>query len=476
MNFDRIRLNRRDLLKASATALVASGTAGVSSCSSQVKPAAMPGITGPDGRRVLPWSNWSGNQHCQPSQRLLPKNEEELLSAIKNATQPIRCVGSGHSFSPLVPTNHTLLSLARLRGVENADPQALEADVWAGTRLSQLGKELWQQGMSTINMSDIDSQAFAGALATSTHGTGKQLGSLSTQVKSLRIASAAGDIVECSAGSNSDLFHAAGNHLGALGVISKARLRTDKAYYLKEYSWMMTEEEGLERAQELRDAHRHYEMYALPHGDYMLGIAIDKIDPAAIPDVPAVESGDAYEAFRTLANLIDYLPFLRSWLVNFGAGGVEPETRYGASHEIFGNLRDIRFNEMEYTVPAEVGPQCLREILQTIKKHNIPVVFPIEARYIKGDDIWLSPFYRRDGFSISCHNFHDKDYKKYFAAIEPIFWKYDGRPHWGKIHTLSAAEFRARYERFDDFRRLRAELDPQGLFLNDHLRHVLGVS
>ena len=130
---------------------------------------------------------------------------------------------------------------------------------------------------------------------------------------------------------------------------------------------------------------------------------------------------------------------------------------------------------MEYTVPAEVGPQCLREILQTIKKENIPVVFPIEARYIKGDDVWLSPFYQRDGFSISCHNFHDKDYKKYFAAIEPIFWKYDGRPHWGKIHTLDAKEFAARYERFDDFRRVRAEMDPHGLFLNDHLRKVLGI-
>ena len=472
MNFDRIKLNRRDLLKAAGAGLVAGGMAG---CSDPVKPQQSPGITGPDGRQVLPWSNWSGNQHCQPAERLVPKNEDELLSILRHGKQTIRCVGSGHSFSALVPTDQTLLSLARLRGVENADLTAMEADVWAGTRLSQLGKALWQEGMSTINMSDIDSQAFAGALATSTHGTGKQLGSMSTQVSSLRLATASGDLIECSAGSNSDLFHAARNHLGALGVISKARIRTDSAYYLKEHSWMMSAEEGLERAEELRDAHRHYEMYALPHGDYMLGIAIDKIDAAEIPPQPAAESGDAYEAFRTLANLVDYLPFLRSWLVNFGAGGVEPETRYGASYEIFGNLRDIRFNEMEYTVPAEAGPQCLREILQTIKTQNIPVVFPIEARYIQADDVWLSPFYQRDGFSISCHNFHDKDYKQYFAAIEPIFWKYDGRPHWGKIHTLQAAEFAARYDRFSDFLKIRAELDPHGRFLNDHLRMTLGV-
>ncbi|GGY38926.1 oxidoreductase [Bacterioplanes sanyensis] len=471
MNFDRINLSRRHLLKAVGAGMVASATAGCSS--NEPKPPA--GIIGADGKRVLPWKNWSGNQSCQPSERLVPRNEEQLIDAIKTANHTIRCVGSGHSFSGLVPTNHTLLSLARLRGVENADLQALEADVWGGTRLSMLGRELWKHGMSTINMSDIDSQSFAGAIATSTHGTGKELGSISSHLRAMRIVKADGDIVECSPTKNSDVFYAAGNHIGALGVVTKSRIKTDPAYHLKEHSWMMSEEEGLARAAELRDKHRHYEMFALPHSDYMLGVAIDKVSVDEIPAEPPVASGDAYEAFRMMSNMIDYMPFMRSWLVNFGASGVEPETRYGKSYEIFGNLRDILFNEMEYVVPAEVGPQCLKEILATIKKQDIPVIFPIEARYVAADEHWLSPFYRRDGFAISCHNFHDKDYKAYFAAIEPIFWKYDGRPHWGKIHTLGPQEFAARYERFNDFLELRRDMDPQGRFINDHLSRVLGA-
>jgi len=473
MNFDRIPMSRRNLLKTAGIGLLAGGT--TTACSNQEKKTAPAGIIGKDGKRVLPWSNWSGNQNCQPNERWVPKNEEQLLDAIRGANQNIRAVGSGHSFSGLVPTDQTLLSLARLRGIENVNPETMEADVWAGTRLSQIGKKLWKHDMSMLNMSDIDTQAFGGALATSTHGTGKDLGTLSTQVTQLRIADAAGNITECSANNNADLFNAARNNLGALGIVTKARIKTDKAYYLKEHSWMMSKDEGLERAEELRDKHRHYEMYALPHGDYMLGISLDKVEEKDIPTEPPKASGDAYEAFRLLSNVIDYAPFLRAWLVNMGASGVEPETRYGKSWEIYGNLRDIRFNEMEYTVPAEVGPQCLREILDTIEKQNIPVVFPIEARYIKGDDVWLSPFYQRDGFAISCHNFHDKDYKKYFAAIEPIFWKYDGRPHWGKIHSLDANEFAARYDRFEDFKRIRQEMDPDGRFLNDHLRYTLGV-
>ncbi|ASP40681.1 hypothetical protein CHH28_19295 [Bacterioplanes sanyensis] len=471
MNFDRINLSRRHLLKAVGAGVVASATSACSS--SQPQPPA--GIIGADGKRVLPWKNWSGNQSCQPTERLVPRNEEQLIDAIKAANSTVRCVGSGHSFSGLVPTNQTLLSLARLRGVENVDREALEADVWAGTRLSMLGRELWKHDMSTINMSDIDSQSFAGAIATSTHGTGKHLGSISSHLRGLRMVKANGEVIECSPDNNSDLFYASSNHIGAMGVITKARLKTDPAYYLKETSWMMSEEEGLARAAELRDKHRHYEMFALPHSDYMLGVAIDKVAAADIPANPPVPSGDAYEAFRMMSNLIDYMPFMRSWLVNFGASGVEPETRYGKSHEIFGNLRDILFNEMEYVVPADAGPACLKEVLDTIKQQNIPVIFPIEARYVAADEVWLSPFYRRDGFAISCHNFHDKDYKAYFAAIEPIFWKYDGRPHWGKIHTLGPEQLAGKYERFKDFVELRREMDPDGRFINEHLSRVLGV-
>ena len=131
---------------------------------------------------------------------------------------------------------------------------------------------------------------------------------------------------------------------------------------------------------------------------------------------------------------------------------------------------------MEYSIPAEYGVACLREILATIKKLDIDVIFPMEYRYIKADNIWLSPFYQRDSCAISCHNFADKDYKKYFAAIEPIFWKYDGRPHWGKIHTLSANEQRARYPMFDQFLQIRQEMDPKNIFTNDHINNVLGLA
>jgi FAD/FMN-containing dehydrogenase len=57
-----------------------------------------------------------------------------------------------------------------------------------------------------------------------------------------------------------------------------------------------------------------------------------------------------------------------------------------------------------------------------------------------------------------------------------VFRAHDGRPHWGKLHTLRAAELETRYPRWSDFRALHERLDPAGRFLNRHLRAVLGGS
>ena len=52
---------------------------------------------------------------------------------------------------------------------------------------------------------------------------------------------------------------------------------------------------------------------------------------------------------------------------------------------------------------------------------------------------------------------------------------YDGRPHWGKLHSRTAADLAPAYPRFDDFRSLRDRLDPDRVFANDYLDRVLGA-
>lgn len=115
---------------------------------------------------------------------------------------------------------------------------------------------------------------------------------------------------------------------------------------------------------------------------------------------------------------------------------------------------------------------AFREVRQLVESQFPEVFFPFEVRYIKQDDIWLSPFYQRDTCSIAVHRYHKEDYKPFFTAVEPIFKKYGGRPHWGKLNTMTPAEFKHHYPRWDDFKSLRQELDPNGKFLNDYLTQL----
>ena len=90
------------------------------------------------------------------------------------------------------------------------------------------------------------------------------------------------------------------------------------------------------------------------------------------------------------------------------------------------------------------------------------------------DDIWLSTAYGRDSAYIAIHQYLGMPYRAYFDLFESIAGDVDGRPHWGKMHSLDAERLRARYPHFDDFRAVRAELDPAARFTNAYLDKVLG--
>jgi len=84
-------------------------------------------------------------------------------------------------------------------------------------------------------------------------------------------------------------------------------------------------------------------------------------------------------------------------------------------------------------------------------------------------------FHARDGFTISIHQYVDEDWRGYFGALEPIFWRHGGRPHWGKLHSLDAPRLAELYPRWNDFARVRRALDPDARLANAHLTRILGT-
>ena len=168
-------------------------------------------------------------------------------------------------------------------------------------------------------------------------------------------------------------------------------------------------------------------------------------------------------------------PPLSKTVSAISAWGIAPTTAVDYSHRLFATPRAVRFQEMEYNIPAQHFAEALAEIEALINRKRFAVNFPVECRFVKGDDIWLSPAYQRDSAYIAVHMYQGMPYEPYFRAVEEIFQRYDGRPHWGKLHTLRAATLATRYPHWQDFLRVRAALDPNGIFLNNYLRELFGI-
>ncbi|MEM7099310.1 MAG: D-arabinono-1,4-lactone oxidase [Pseudomonadota bacterium] len=416
----------------------------------------------------LPWYNWSGGLSCRPAGRISPATEEALAEFLKQTQMPVRPVGSGHSFSPVVPTDGHLLIIDQLTGLIDHNQQARQATFFAGTRLGDMGPVLSQIDQHMLNLPDIDRQTLAGATATATHGTGIKFQCLSGFVTALRLVTPQGEILDVDAKSNPDLFNAARVSVGALGVVTRMTLQNRTPYRLKALNAVEPIEDVLQRFDKAAATHRHFEMFPLTHSDYALTLTIDESDAPINNPTPSPEEAAAFG--QAMAMWASLPPGERKPHIDGLAQQIGPTEVVDESYKILSNIRNNRFNEMEYSVPLHHGAECLREVLHTIMKEEVDVVFPLEYRYVQRDDTWLSMSSGdEDHAAISIHRTAGEDYRPYFDLIEPIFWKYGGRPHWGKIHSLGASQLAELYPRFKDFQALRESIDPENKMLNEHL-------
>lgn len=448
-------INRRNLLKT----LIATTAVNALPALSQAKQTS-PG-----------WKNWSGNQSCSPKQKLAPATLEELQTIVRDTKGKLRVAGSGHSFSALVPTNDTLLSVRRLNGLVQTDPEKNTATFFGGTLLSEIGPVLEANHQALINMPDIDQQTLAGAIATSTHGTGKSFGSLSSYVTGLELITPSGDLLYCDKQSHPEIFKAAQVSLGSLGIISKVTMQNTSPFKLKRESAWLPFEEMIENAHRMADQNRNFEFFYIPFTNMCLTDRLNETDESTSFE-NEIDGNSGVQDLKLARDYLSWSNKLRELIIQGILKTIDPSTSVNASYLIYANERNVRFNEMEYNLPVDQGLNALTEIKHLVEKDFPEVFFPFECRFIHQDDIWLSPFYERDSISIAIHRYFEEDYTALFKAIEPIFQKYGGRPHWGKLNTLSGNELAALYPKWSEFQAVRETMDPNGKFLNPYLAKV----
>jgi FAD/FMN-containing dehydrogenase len=392
------------------------------------------------------WTNWSGSVHLRPAGMARPASEDELVALVRDARNrggAIRAVGSAHSSSGILESDDIIVSTTSLTGIRHCDADKHEAWVGAGTKLKDLGAELQERGLAIHNYGDVDVQTIAGAIATGTHGTGRRLKNLASMLVGARVVTGAGQELEFSVEREPDVVRGLRVSLGALGICTSLRLNVVAAYQLQRREWCGTFEPALAGFDELASSCRNVDLYWYPRSDEVKLRTLD--EPGRLPQ---------------------RLSFARLIFEECGwAAEVLPRTR------------ELRFEEMEYAVPAAAGPACMREVRERVKaRHRRHVGWRVLYRTVAADDAYLSTAHGRDVVTISLHHNASLPFEEYFSDIEPIFRAHGGRPHWAKKHSLAGEDLRRLYPEWDRFMALRAQLDPEGVFLSRKMCTLLGVS
>ncbi|KIP51996.1 D-arabinono-1,4-lactone oxidase [Leucobacter komagatae] len=437
------------------------------------------------------WHNWARTETSTPATEIFPRSAEQIVAAVERARDTghtVKPIGASHSFTAIGATDGIRLQLSRMRGLVSADPAASRVTLWAGTHLWELPAILGPLGLALANMGDIDKQTITGATQTGTHGTGLGLGGLSTAVVGATLVTGTGELLTVSETENAELLPAVALGLGALGVLVTITVQCVPQYLLHAVEAPDSFESVLDSFLDRTREADHFEFYWFPHTTG----ARTKTNTRIAVDPQLGVAGSGARPLGTVARYVDE-EFINNAMLGVVVGfqrllpATTPRINRAVqtvssardyvdeSHRVYVTNRRVHFREMEYAVPLEAVPAALRELRALIERRDFKVSFPIEVRSAAADNLMLSTAHGRESGYIAVHRYwRDRD-DGYFREAEAVLAAHAGRPHWGKMHTLSAEDLSERYPRFDDFRAVRDRLDPDRLFHNPYLHRVLGA-
>jgi len=432
---------------------------------------------------MAPWTNWAGTESADPRRTVTPTTSGQIVQEIEHALAhrgTVKMVGTGHSFTGISAPVGTMLRPHLSSGIVSVDRDAMTVTVLPGTPLHVLNAELGRLGLSLHNMGDIAEQTIAGATSTGTHGTGGTVASLSAQIAAFTIISGHGEEITASPTSFRDLYDMGRVGLGALGILTEITLYVEPLFALEAHEQPMTWDAALATYDELTHDHHHVDVYWFPHTDRVMTKVNDRL--AELDGLRPLSRWKRWlddellsnTVFGVLTSVGTHAPRTVPRLNRISESAWSERSFSDFAHRVFTSPRRVRFKEMEYAVPREVGLEALKEVRRLIDASSWRIGFPVEIRSAPADDIALSTASGRDSMYLAFHVPAKVDHTAYFTRVEQVLREYDGRPHWGKMHTLGAEDLAASYPRFEEFRALRDDLDPQRIFANPYLQRVLG--
>jgi xylitol oxidase len=402
-------------------------------------------------------TNWAGNITFGAARVHRPGTLDELRSLVA-ASDRVRALGSGHSFSPVADTTGDLVSVAGLPATVDVSPDGTTATVAAGMRYGEVAVALQAQGLALPNLGSLPHISVAGAVATGTHGSGPTLGSLSSAVVGLDLVTATGAMLRLDR--TDPRLPGAVVALGALGVVTAVSLAVQPTYDVAQtvYQDLPVRRLGTD-LDEILAAGTSVSLFTTWDRD-----VVDQVWVKRRTDDPWAALGpdwlDARAATEPLHPVRGMSP--ASCTQQLGVPGPWhqrlPHFRLDHTPSSGAEL------QAEYLLPRRHALAAL-DAVQAIAPRVAAVLQVSELRTVAADDLWLSPAYQQDSLAIHFTWVDDP------AAVAPVVAEleqrlapFGPRPHWGKVFTMPPAAVQPLYPRLAEVAALRRELDPDDVF------------
>ncbi len=412
-----------------------------------------------------PGRNWAGNITYGAARLVEPRSVEELQTVVASELR-LRVLGSRHSFNDVADTDGALVSLAAMADpgtVRRLDERTVR--VPAGIRYGDLVPVLDRWGLALANLASLPHISVGGSVQTGTHGSGDGIGALATQVCALELVTPSGNRMRLQRGQPE--FDGAVVALGALGVVTTLDLEVEPAFTVEQTVWEGARWDAvLDRLDDVTSAGRSVSLFTT----WRDADAVDQVwvksrvgesgsdvlrelgaHPADGPRHPLPEmdwsSCTAQEGVP--GPWFDRLPHFR--LDFTPSAGEELQT--------------------EYLVPRADAVAAI-EAVRGLAHDIAPLLFVSEIRTMAGDDLWLSPAHGAPTVAIHFTWKPDEEAVRALLLRIEAALPASARPHWGKVFTMAPDVVAERYLRWQDFRELRAGLDPESKLGNRFLARL----
>ncbi|MEN8765763.1 MAG: D-arabinono-1,4-lactone oxidase [Wenyingzhuangia sp.] len=419
------------------------------------------------------WVSWNENKKHSYKNLITINKEEDIIQAVVNNSS-VRVFGNRFSSADINAGTPTLIDITNYDKIVSIDKENKEITVQAGASLESVIDTVQACGWCIPCLPDINKITIGGALATATHGTNGFI--LSKYVTKFRLVMADGSVQEFT--DQDSEIDAIRVSLGLLGVYSEITFKCEDNYRLHIKEAPMTDAYWTANLDGFLQTYDFVRILWLPHTNHGYVILGNKVDedftfkPKSAPKYyrnrrtvskKLYKYTHKYPSFTSIANKILYFLFFTAKQEH--AGSLYDATvtkKRGATMEL-----------AEWTVGYSKFQDLFKELKTMLedKTNKAYVHVPMDVRFLKQDDAWLSYAADEDVVTVGCvcRDSPKADQYQAFEKVEEIFLKYGGKPHWGKRFKAEYNDFDKIYKKWGDFESLRTKLDPTNKFLNSYL-------